>query len=205
MIWLNFLTPYKFIKDGQVQRNPTILMIGSKNIFFLFLLIVIGCVPVRVVDYQKNTETDLHQYKTYFYYNIEEPETKGVHFEANVQLLKKAIDVEMKKLGYTLQAAEGDLLVNIGISLAEKVQTRQTDFRTDGMRYIGQRNYHWESQEVQVDRYEEGTIVLDFINPVKKELVWQGSFAGTTTDNRKKIEARINTGVAGLFKKFPTK
>ncbi len=169
----------------------------------LLLFIGIGCMPVRVVDYQKKTEVDLKSYKTYSYYNIEEPEIKGQYFEANLVLLKKAIDTEMKKLGYTLHESGSDLIINIGVSVEEKVQTRETDFRTDGMQYMGQRNYQWESQEVEVDRYKEGTIVLDFIDPVKRQLVWQGSVAGTTTDNRKKIESRINTAIANLFKKFP--
>ncbi len=167
------------------------------------ILLPVACVPVRVVDYQKNTETDLTQYKTYSYYNVEEPENKGIHFTDNLVLLKKAIDVEMAKLGYTKMESGGDLILNIGIAVEEKVQTRETDFRTDGMHYMGQRNYHWESQEVVVDRYKEGTIAIDFIDMNKKELVWKGTVAGTATENRKKIEERINTAIVNLFKKFP--
>lgn len=159
--------------------------------------------PVRVVDYQKKTESDLTQFKTFYFYNLEEPETKGPNFEANISLLKKAIQTEMEKRGYSLQENGGDILINIGVKIEEVVQTRETNFRTDGMQYMGQRNYTWESQEIEVDRYKEGTIALDFIDPIKKQLVWSGSVAGTTTENRKKIEARINTAIESLFKKFP--
>jgi uncharacterized protein YdeI (BOF family) len=172
---------------------------------FILVSITFGCTPVRVVDFQKKTEFDLSAYKTYFYFNIEEPEQKGKYFDENLVLLKRAIDSEMAKKGYTFQESGGDLLINIGISVEEKVQTRETDFRTDGIQYMGQRNYQWQSQEVEVDRYKEGTIVLDFIDPIKRQLVWQGSVAGTTTDSRKKIEARINTAINNLFKKFPVK
>ena len=171
---------------------------------YSFLAIVtISCMPVRVVDYQKQTDSDLTQYKTYSYYHIEEPENKGAFFDQNLSLLKAAIDKEMTKLNYSSIESGGDLIINIGISVEEKVQTRETDFRTDGMQYMGQRNYHWESQEVEVDRYKEGTIAIDFIDMQKKELVWRGTVAGTATDNRKKIEARINTAIESLFKKFP--
>lgn len=167
------------------------------------LIFPMACMPVRVVDYQKNSETDLTQYKTYSYHAVEEPDNKGIHFAENLVLLQKAIDVEMEKRGYTKLESGGDLLLNIGIVIAEVVQTRQTDLRTDGMQYMGQRNYHWESQEVEVDRYDEGTIAIDFIDMNKKVLVWKGTVAGTTTENRKKIEARINTAIENLFKKFP--
>ena len=83
------------------------------------------------------------------------------------------------------------------------MQTRETDIRTDGVRYMGQRNYRWESQEVEVDRYKEGTIAIDFIDAKNKKLVWKGTVAGTVTDNRKKTEDRINTAIGNLFKKFP--
>lgn len=171
--------------------------------FFILLLFPLSCMPVRIVDYQKQSETDLKQYKTYTYYTIEEPENKRPFFEENVAILQKAIDKEMAKLNYSRVESGGDLLINIGYSVEEKVQTRETDFRTDGMQYMGQRNYHWESEEVVVDRYKEGTIALDFIDMKKKELVWNGTVAGTITDNRKKIEARINTAIENLFKKFP--
>ncbi len=172
--------------------------------FVLLFALPIACSPVRVVDYQKQTEFDLTAYKTYSFFNIEEPEKKGKYFEENLGILKDAINTEMTKRGYSLKETGGELLINIGIHVEEKVQTRQTDFRTDGTQYMGQRNYKWESQEVEVDRYKEGTIVLDFIDPTKRQLVWQGSVAGTTTENRKKIESRINTAINHLFKKFPS-
>ncbi len=176
----------------------------KKNALFFVLILLMGsCMPVRVVDYQKKTESDLTQFKTFYFYNLEEPETKGPNFEANISLLKKAIQTEMEKRGYSLQENGGDILINIGVKIEEVVQTRETNFRTDGMQYMGQRNYTWESQEIEVDRYKEGTIALDFIDPIKKQLVWSGSVAGTTTENRKKIEARINTAIESLFKKFP--
>ena len=167
------------------------------------LLLVGACMPVRVVDYQKSSNIDLKQFKTYSYHAIEEPETKGAHFSENMEILIHSIDSEMSRLGYTKMESDGDLLLNIGISVDEKIQTRETNFREDGMRYMGQRNYHWESQEVEVNRYKEGTIAIDFVDAKNKQLVWQGTVAGTVTDNRKKIEQRINTAIANLFKKFP--
>ncbi len=174
-----------------------------KTPLLLLLLITISCMPVRVVDYQKQSETDLKQYKTYAYASIEEPENKGPFFEENVTILKKAIDKEMAARNYARVETGADLLINIGSSIEEKVQTRETDFRTDGMQYMGQRNYHWETEEVEVDRYKEGTVALDFIDIEKNKLVWRGTVAGTVTNNRKKIEARINTAIENLFKKFP--
>ena len=51
---------------------------------------------------------------------------------------------------------------------------------------MGQRNYHWESSEIVVREYEEGTVTLDFVDRAKNLMVWQGVAAGTITDNMKK-------------------
>ena len=70
---------------------------------------------------------------------------------------------------------------------------------------MGQRNYHWESGEIVVREYDEGTVTLDFVDRAKNLMVWQGVAAGTITDNMKKRDKRINTAMAKLFKKFPVK
>ena len=38
------------------------------------------------------------------------------------------------------------MLINIGIVVEEKIQTREMNLRTDPPMHIGQRNYKWESK-----------------------------------------------------------
>ncbi len=109
----------------------------------------------------------------------------------------------MNTLGIQEVKNGGALRLNIGIVVNEEVQTHETDIRTDGMRYMGQRNYHWESKEVVVDRYKEGTAKIDLVDSLGNIGVWSGTVARTITENKSKTEERINKAISILFKKFP--
>lgn len=175
-----------------------------KFIWALLLCIMLSaCVPVRVVEYQKEVKADLKTFKTFSYYQIEKTGLISPNFESNLALLKTAITKEMNSIGFQEVENGGDLLLNIGIAIKEEVQTRETDIRTDGMRYMGQRSYHWESQEVVVDRYKEGTVKIDLVHAATNKGIWTGTAAGTVTDKKEKATERINKAVAMLFKKIP--
>jgi len=174
------------------------------NLVALAIIVLSACVPVRVVDYQKEMKTDLKAFKTFSYFQTEKSGLIGPNFENNLALLKEAITKEMNVLGFQEVGNGGDLLLNIGIVVKEEVQTRETDFRTDGMRYMGQRNYHWESQEVEVDRYKEGTVKIDLVDAANNKGIWSGTAAGTTTEKKDKATERINKAMELLFKKIPS-
>jgi len=82
------------------------------------------------------------------------------------------------------------------------VQTRETTIR-EAPRYIGQRNYHWQSQEVVVGRYEEGTATVEIVDAAHREVVWQGAVKSILTSNPTKLTKRIDDAIAALFVKYP--
>jgi len=175
----------------------------KNSLLVLTIIILSACVPVRVVDYQKEIDANIKAFKTFSYYQSEKSGLISPNFESNLALLKTAITKEMNSLGFQEIENGGDLFLNIGIVVKEEVQTRETDFRTDGMRYMGQRNYHWESQEVVVDRYKEGTVKIDLVDAATNKGVWTGTAAGTVTDKKSKAAERINKAIELLFKKLP--
>ena len=56
-----------------------------------------------------------------------------------------------------------------------------------------------------VSQYEEGTLLLDFVNPKSNQLMWRGSAKATVMENAspEKREARINEGVQKILAQFP--
>jgi hypothetical protein len=117
--------------------------------------------------------------------------------------LKRAVAHEMESRGFQ-RAARPDLWVNIGIVTQQKDQTRETNFRQDGAPYyIGQRNYHWQAQDVVVGQYQEGTATVDIVDAARKEQVWQGTTTSILSRNPDKSAKQIDEGVATIFRKFP--
>lgn len=118
--------------------------------------------------------------------------------EENVEYLKSAIARELQSGGLT-QDPNPDLYVNIGVVVEEEVQTRETDYRD--MRYLGQREYHWEVEEVIVGVYKVGTVSVELVDPKADKVVWQES-SSNVIRKQKNIQKRINKGVSRIFKKF---
>lgn len=66
-------------------------------------------------------------------------------------------------------------------------------------------DYHWYGQEVRV--YDEGTIVLDIVDPKEKKLIWRGTARGAVDDDLtpEEREERIQEAVAEILEGFPPK
>ncbi len=159
---------------------------------------------VLYTDYDK--DVDLGKYKTFkFYETTVEKQTEWEPRMENLDKLKAAIRREMEARNYRYAESNPDLLVNIGIVFTREVQTRETDLRTDGLNYVGQRNYTWQSQEVVVREWDAGTLSIDLVDARENELRWQGVVKDAVTKNQKKAEERINAAVTEVFKKFPAR
>jgi hypothetical protein len=148
--------------------------------------------------------TDFAVYKTYNF--MDETARNDSAFQRSgtgIFDLKRAVAHEMESRGFQ-RAAQPDLWVNIGIVTQQKDQTRETNFRQDGAPYyIGQRNYHWQAQDVVVGQYQEGTATVDIVDAARKEQVWQGTTTSILSRNPDKSAKQIDEGVATIFRKFP--
>jgi hypothetical protein len=82
----------------------------------------------------------------------------------------------------------------------EKVQTRETTIR-DAPMYMGQRNYSWQSQEVPVGTYEEGTVTVDLVDRKKNERVWEGVASSVIVKKDEASQKNIADGAEKLFAK----
>jgi hypothetical protein len=119
--------------------------------------------------------------------------------EQNVEYLKTVIPKELESKGLQ-KATNPDLVVNIGLVVEEEVQTRETDIRD--MRYMGQRNYHWEVEEVPVGIYKMGTVSVELVDTGENKVVWRGQEKNVINKNPSKVRKKIDKGVARMFKKF---
>jgi len=66
---------------------------------------------------------------------------------------------------------------------------------------MGQRNYHWEVEEVVVGVYKVGTISVEMVDTEADNAVWEES-SSNVLRKQKNARKRIDKGVARIFKKF---
>ncbi|MBF9220318.1 DUF4136 domain-containing protein [Hymenobacter ruricola] len=173
-----------------------------KSLLILLLLTLAGCAAEQVQHTEQQSNVDFRAYKTYNFLDVTARNEAAFQGPGTgIETLKQAIGREMERRGYQLSASP-DLLVNIGVMTQDKVQTRETTLR-DAPIYLGQRNYHWQSQDVVVGHYEEGTATVEVVDAARQELIWQGSVKSVLTPNADKLAKRIDSAVAALFEKYP--
>ena len=167
-------------------------------------LFVVACSPIRVLETETDEGFKLSNYKTFDFYDVDASGDALKPYEAQLQFLQQQITQQLEQRGLQRSSASPDLKVNLGIVVAEQVQTRETNILTDPPFYVGQRRYTWKTREVEVGRYQQGTLSVHLVDNARSELVWQGAAQGVVPEeNTAKLQKRIAEGVRKLVQEIP--
>ncbi|TPE42813.1 DUF4136 domain-containing protein [Pontibacter mangrovi] len=170
----------------------------------LLCLLVLSCSPVRVLDTKAEEDFKLSNYRTFGFFDLETSGDTLQQYIGQLDFLKQEIAKQLEQRGLQRTDQNPDLKINLGIVVAEEVQTRQTNILTDPPYYMGQRRYTWKTEEVVVDRYKKGTLSVHLVDNAQNKLVWQGAAEGVIPDdNTSKLQERIVKGVQKLMEQIP--
>ena len=171
------------------------------KLYLLPLIFVVACSGVKVLNVKPEAGFALSNYKTFDFLKLEGSGDTSANFSKNAELLKQEIAGRLQSKGLTQTTSSPDLLINIGIIVDEKIQTRETDL-WEAPRYMGQRNYSWKREEVEVGRYKLGTITVHLVDAATNNLMWKGAVEGVVPAKEEKIPLTIQTGVEKLLDKL---
>lgn len=175
-----------------------------KKLIILLCALLMACSSIRIENVNQAENFALSKYKTFDFFEVDASgDGIGSDYTANLELLKKTITKQFAAKGLT-PADTPDVLVNIGIVVSQDVQTRETSFANPGDRtaYMGQRNYSWQSQEVVIGTYKQGSVTVDLVDRGTGKLVWQGTAESVVPSNEKKVPTLIEEGMRMLFAKL---
>jgi hypothetical protein len=127
--------------------------------------------------------------------------------ELVLKRIKTALKGQLAAKGYKMDISNPDFLIAIHGGKEKKVDVVDWgyDYRGyDHYRY-GYHGYGSRQRRIDVYEYEEGTIILDFVDSTSRELIWRGSVtkvlnADPTPEKR---EQMINEAVARVLENFP--
>jgi hypothetical protein len=154
--------------------------------------IAIGCSTITVnQDY--DTNYDFSKLKSFGFLPI--TENSGID-QINANRIKDAILTNLSARGYT-PSEQADF--GIALYFSTKTKTSVQDYG------YGYGYGHWGMRDVEVSQYDEGTLVIDFIDIAQKELVWRGSGTGVVSGNASTEErtTKINNAVTQILAQFP--
>lgn len=165
-----------------------------------------ACSSYRVVRNQTDRAANWAAYQTFAFVDTSRQEqAPSIAYRRAIEQARQSVMAELQNRGYRQLAGQAtsssDLLVNIGAVVNEKTQTRQTTIY-EAPRYMGQRRYSWQSQEVPVGTYQEGTINVHIVDSQRNSLVWDAAVSGVLSKKGVTPE-QINEAVVKLFEKFP--
>jgi Domain of unknown function (DUF4136) len=114
--------------------------------------------------------------------------------------VRHAVDEELQRKGISSAAKNtADVLVSYHLGVATKLDVNTID------QGYGRGLYTGGVSHTTVTEYQEGTLLIDFIEPKANQLVWRGSgqariWKSTTPEQREK---RIAEAVAQILESFP--
>lgn len=175
-------------------------------IYFLVVCMVAACSPVRVQT-DVNSTMDFSGMKNFDW--LETAEAPGSDVRVNnpelAILVRAAVESNLKTKGY-VKDSKADFLVNWLGAIEGKVQAESIQHFYSGYGYgtlAG--NMALNSKEGAAVSYEEGTIVIDILDPQKHIVLWRGT--GTRRLMKGMDEAQvvryINLSVDEIMKNFP--
>ena len=167
------------------------------NILMLFTIVsaLAACSSLRTAsDFDK--KADFSKYKTYDFYD------KGIARlklnDLDKRRMLEAIESQMNAKGFS-KSNKPDLLVNL-VVVGREVNEIYNNSPMWGWGYP-----YWGRSMGMVNQFTEGTIIIDFLDPIQKKLIWHGIGQGFNMDNFNKREERMQKGVSEILGQYPPK
>ena len=170
-------------------------MKNTKIFAAVFLATLLAaCNTNRVVsDYNVNTQFE--DFKTYqLVQNEQEVHPKVNPFD--LQRVENALHAELANIDYQRNTANPDLEIHYFVTVEDQ---REVYTNTD---YIYGRRYIVPVRTYDVVEYEEGTLIIDFVDTKTNKVVWHGAISGRTTQNKKHADKNIREAVKEVIEKY---
>jgi hypothetical protein len=159
-----------------------------------------SCSPIYDVQYDYDQRADFTGLKTYDWLPV--PDKADID-SLDVTRIKTAVNAELRAKGLRMSSDHPDLLIAEHLGKKDKVKIRDW-----GYTYAPVGGYwggYWGSGGVSVYEYEEGSLILDFVEAESKKMIWRG-VAKAEVNNQATPEEReklIKEAVQKILKNFP--
>ena len=165
--------------------------------------LVSGCTSVSV-DSDFDHDIDFSKYKTFAWYNHSESRYKPQQANQIVDArIHRAIASELLAKGFTQTAPDkADLLITYFTSTERKIDVYHSGYGYGYGHWGGYWGPYGGYPTASVSQYDVGTLVLDFIDRKKNDLVWRGMIQKALSGSDSS-EGKINKHAARLLSGFP--
>ena len=167
--------------------------------FLAFILFFVSCASIHVYS-DFDSEVDFSKYKTFAYFK---PQIDKVDIsDLDKRRILKAIDAELTSKGLS-KSETPDLLIGFSTEAKEKIYINNMNSFGWGWGWgWGFNPWFWGPRN-SVSTQTEGTLYINVIDGVSKQLIWQGKGRGGIQENMKNRDERIALFVQEIISNYP--
>jgi hypothetical protein len=176
-------------------------MKAIQTLLILWLVgIIFSCSSVYEVQYDYDQRADFTGLKTYDWLPV--PDKADIE-SLDITRIKTAVNAELQAKGLIMTSDNPDLLIAEHLGKKDKVKVR--DWGYDYVPYGGYWGGYRGSGGVSVYEYEEGSLILDFVDAESKKMIWRGVAKAEVDDQATpdKKEKLIKEAVQKILENFP--
>jgi hypothetical protein len=157
----------------------------------------IACSPIYSVSYDYDKNFELVQISTYDWLPI--PKEANIN-NLDAVRIQKAVNAELEAKGLRLISENPDFLIAAHIVTKEKLRSTQRNYPD----YYSYWTYR-DSMALDYFQYQEGTFILDFVEPFSKNFIWHGAakVALDYADTPEKRDKLIKEAMQKILQNYP--
>ena len=161
---------------------------------------VSGCSSVYDVQYDYDLKVEFKGLKTYDWLPV--PDKADIN-SLDIARVKAAVNAEMQAKGLVMTSDNPDILIAEHLGKKDKINVRNWGYGYSS--YGGYWGGHWGSGGVSVYEYEEGSLILDFVDAKSKKMIWRGMVKVELDDQAtpEEKESLIKEAIQKILKNFP--
>jgi hypothetical protein len=177
----------------------------------IWLLVILTCVLTACNAFKVKTDhdatADFSSFKTFAFAGPAEMNRGGIYDNSLMRKrIESAVVRELTAKGLRQVGLDEpqDLRVHYWVHIQDKQRLESTGPTVGVARYPG--GYGWGAGYgggVTTYEYKEGTLILDLIEPAKKQLVWRATIVGTLQESTKDNVELGNKAIAEAFESYP--
>ncbi|UCH83948.1 MAG: DUF4136 domain-containing protein [Candidatus Latescibacterota bacterium] len=176
----------------------------------LFALTATGCGGSMDLSSDWDPEADFTNLNTYQFAErvSREDDDPRVYNDITEQRIRNAINTALQARGYELvTTGEPDFKVGWHGSIDKRMnmETVHNDYNYHTTGWVSPHDPRAPQSKTYVNEWEEGTLIIDVIDPKKNELMWRGTGTALVDEDvsAEKDQSNLNDAVAKILKAFP--
>jgi hypothetical protein len=162
-----------------------------------FLFILSSCSGI-IVSSDYDRDVNMKPYNTYAWAESKDIEAKNnplYYNELSDKRIKTAVNKQLTKKGYVLSTENPHLILHYHILIEDHQELRNDPYVLYGP--------YWMQPHVNYYRYNEGSLLIDFMEAKTNNLAWRGWASSVLDFNHEMNEALIQEAVMRIIKVYP--